>query len=144
LVLKQLTVRLLTIETKEYVRRTHLVDVFFPPDELVQRPLGEHAELGCDEADLARAPPHDRRRPAEGDELVELLPRRRKVAVRLIKLIKPQKRTSNERWKHFSTNTSSSKESGIWSAMSDGRKIASARTTRRMSFFSNLGGGNEM
>lgn len=34
-------------------------------------------------------------------------------------------------------NTSSSSDIGICSAMSDGRNIASARTIRRMSFFSN-------
>lgn len=44
----------------------------------------------------------------------------------------------SERWKHFSTNTSSSSVIGICSAMNDGRTIASARTIRRMSFFSNL------
>ena len=55
----------------------------------------------------------------------------------------PEKETSlsssmSERWKHFSTNTSSSSVIGICSAMNDGRTIASARTIRRMSFFSNL------
>ena len=51
-----------------------------------------------------------------------------------------KRRTMMERWKHFSTNTSSSSVSGICSAMSDGRKMASARTIRSISFFSNLVG----
>ena len=44
----------------------------------------------------------------------------------------------SERWKHFSTNTSSSSVIGICSAMRDGLYIAKALTIRRMSFFSKL------
>lgn len=51
---------------------------------------------------------------------------------------KKREHTMILRWKHFSTKTSSSSVNGICKAMSDGRKIARARTMRRMSFFSNL------
>jgi hypothetical protein len=47
-------------------------------------------------------------------------------------------RTKSDLWKHFSTNTSSSSVMGICRAISDGRKIASARTIRKISFFSKL------
>lgn len=52
---------------------TDLVDVFPTPDELFFLPARQDAELGADEADLARPAPRDRRRPAERDELAELL-----------------------------------------------------------------------
>lgn len=50
---------------------THLKDVLLA-DELLALPPSQEAELGPDEADLARAAPHDRRRARERDELVEL------------------------------------------------------------------------
>lgn len=46
--------------------------------------------------------------------------------------------TNNERWKHFSTKTSSSSDSGIWRAISEGLTMARALTTLNISFFSNL------
>jgi hypothetical protein len=47
---------------------TYLINILFPAvaHEILQGPLGEHAEFGCDEADLARAAPDDSGRPAIG------------------------------------------------------------------------------
>lgn len=46
--------------------------------------------------------------------------------------------TNKERWKHFSTKTSSSSDSGIWRAISEGLTMARALTTLNVSFLSNL------
>ena len=53
-------------------RRAYLVDILALPDELLALPPGEHAKLGADETDLARATPRDGRRARERDELVKL------------------------------------------------------------------------
>jgi len=51
-----------------------------------------------------------------------------------------KRHTNNVLWKHFSTNTSSSRERGICRAIREGLKMARARTIRSMSFFSKLSG----
>ena len=51
----------------------YLVDVLALAEQLLPLPAGEHAELGADEADLARPPPRQGRCTAERDEFFELL-----------------------------------------------------------------------
>lgn len=47
---------------------TYLIDILFPAvaHEILQGPLSEHAEFGCDEADLARPTPDNSGRPTIG------------------------------------------------------------------------------
>lgn len=122
---------------------THLPDVLALAKQFLFRPICEHAELGSHKADFARPPPYNGRSTDVRDQLVELLHHRAVCSShrRGPQSGMKQRRTMMDRCSDFSTNTSSSSVSGIWSAMSEGRKIASARTMRKMSFFSNLYGG---
>lgn len=69
LIFKQLSARILGQSTRPaaHDNETHLVDVLPPPDQLLLLPPREHAELGADEADLARPPPRHCRCSAERD-----------------------------------------------------------------------------
>jgi hypothetical protein len=104
------------------------------PQEFFSTPFGEHSELQPDKTYLARSSPDNSRSSAEGYQLVQFL---FPYSVSTHLGIAKEELTAKLRCRHLSTNTSSSSASGICKAMSEGRTMAKARTTRRMSFLSN-------
>jgi hypothetical protein len=109
------------------------------PEQLFPRPARQQAELGTDAADceISRTVSINLTRTTRRREsLLSPVLRHTTVGVpeKLISLFS----STRVRWKVRSTNVSSSSVSGIWRAMSEGRKVARARMMRRISFFSNL------
>lgn len=96
---------------------TNLINMFPSGDKLRLAPISQEAELLSAEEYLARSSPHDRRRSAECNQLVQLLQGWSQYCIEIRACIL----TTTERCKHFSINTKSSSVMGVCNAMIDGR-----------------------